>query len=210
MGSAKKPKKRAHAGVTRHSQADRIAKFIEAMLQNGGNQTAAAESAGYTPGRAAEQAGWRLMKNKQVVTALEARRAGELERAQAATGVSIERTLRELGRICYFDPRKLFDDKGNLKPVHELDDETAAAIAQVEQFEEFQGRGEDRELVGYTKKVKIFDKNPAIDKAMKHLGLFEADNKQKPATTVQVGVLTVPAEALNFEKVRARALKHPV
>ena len=207
MGSAKR-RGRTKAGTSKAARAEKERLFVEAMIQNGGNATQAAVAAGYTPGSAAEKAGWRLSKDVRVATALEHRRAAELERAQEATGVSIERTLRELGRICYFDPRKLFDDKGNLKPVHELDAETAAAIAQVEQFEEFQGRGEDRELVGYTKKVKVFDKNPAIDKAMKHLGLFEADNKQKPSTTVQVGVLTVPAEALNFDKVRARALKH--
>jgi hypothetical protein len=39
-------------------------------------------------------------------------------------------------------------------------------------------RGKDRRLIGYTKKLKLWDKNAALDKAAKHLGLYERDNAQ--------------------------------
>ena len=46
-------------------------------------------------------------------------------------------------------------------------------------LEEYEGSGEDRRLVGHVKKYKVTEKTSAIDKLMKHLGLFEKDNEQK-------------------------------
>jgi hypothetical protein len=34
-------------------------------------------------------------------------------------------------------------------------------------------------VIGLTKRVEFFDKNAALEKAMKHLGLYERDNSQK-------------------------------
>jgi hypothetical protein len=45
--------------------------------------------------------------------------------------------------------------------------------------EEFEGRGKNWKLVGYTKKIRFWDKNAAIDKAMRQLGQFERDNTQR-------------------------------
>jgi phage terminase small subunit len=78
-------------------------------------------------------------------------------------------------------------------PVHELDDETAAAIASVEVREEFEGQGEGRKLVGYTKKIRFWDKPAAINMAMKHLGLFERDNSQR-RENLAIQVVLVDAE----------------
>ena len=79
----------------------------------------------------------------------------------------------------YFDPRKLLNDDGSPKPITELDDDTAACLAGLDIQEVYEGSGADRVFVGYVKKYKIADKNSALDKAMKHLGLFEKDNAQK-------------------------------
>ena len=40
--------------------------------------------------------------------------------------------LREIARIALFDPGGIVDDKGRLKSLHELDDETAAGVATFE------------------------------------------------------------------------------
>jgi len=93
--------------------------------------------------------------------------------------LTTESVLRSLAQAVHFDPRKLYDEHGNLKPITELDDDTAMALSGVEVMEEFAGRGEKRELVGYTKKVKWLDKNAARDQAMKHLGMFREDNNQR-------------------------------
>ena len=92
--------------------------------------------------------------------------------------LTTESVLRSLAQAVHFDPRKLYDEHGNLKPITELDDDTAMALSGVEVMEEFAGRGEKRELMGYTKKVKWLDKNAARDQAMKHLGMFREDNNQ--------------------------------
>lgn len=177
---AKKAKAKAKTKASASKQrAARVAIWIEAMVTNGGNATQAAVSAGYKPGDAAKKAGYRLSTDVHVAKALEARRAEALAKAQEITGISVERTLKELGRIAYFDVRRLYREDGSLKPIHEWDDDCAAAVAAIDQVEEFAGKGEDRALIGYTKKVRVFDKNSAIEKAMKHLGLFEKDNRQK-------------------------------
>lgn len=99
------------------------------------------------------------------------------ERSQR-TEITADRVLREVARIGLSDVRRLFTKTGTMKPIHELDDDTAAAVASVEVMEEFSGRGEDRVLVGHVKKIKLWDKNSAAEKLMKHLGLFEKDNAQ--------------------------------
>ena len=68
--------------------------------------------------------------------------------------------------------------------------ETAAAISSVEVREEFEGQGESRKLVGYTKKIKFWDKTAAINMAMRHLGQFERDNSQRmPNLAIQVNLV---------------------
>jgi phage terminase small subunit len=74
-----------------------------------------------------------------------------------------------------------------------LDDETAAAIASIEVREEFEGHGEGRRLVGYTKKIRFWDKTAAISMAMKHLGLFERHNvQQQPNVNLQINIVGSP------------------
>lgn len=102
-----------------------------------------------------------------------------LRPAMKRLDVSIERTLNEAARLAFFDVRKLFDAEGNPLPVTSLDDDTAAAIAGLEVLEQYEGAGADRKLAGYVKKYKLADKNAAIDKLMKHLGMFAKDNEQK-------------------------------
>jgi hypothetical protein len=62
-------------------------------------------------------------------------------------------------------------------PVHELDEETALAIASIEHVA-LTGTGENGKPRGYTRKVKFWDKPSAINMVMRHLGLFEKDNAQ--------------------------------
>lgn len=108
--------------------------------------------------------------------------AAEVAKRMAKRANKIELTadnvLREIARVALSDTRKLYREDGTLKRPDEWDDDTAAAVAGVEVLEEFEGRGESRELIGHTKKLKLWDKNAALDKAAKHLGLYERDNAQ--------------------------------
>lgn len=117
----------------------------------------------------------RLLDNPKVSLRLK-----ELRERIAGLGIaSAERTLLEATRIALFDPRNLFFDDGTPKPITALDDDTAAALAGLDVVEEFEGSGEDRKFVGYTKKYKVADKNSALEKLFKHHGLYERDNQQK-------------------------------
>ena len=107
-------------------------------------------------------------------------RVTELRERITSTGIaSAERVLLEATRLATFDPRKLFFDDGTPKPITALDDDTAAALAGLDVLEEFEGSGDERRFVGYTKKYKVADKNSALEKLFKHHGLYERDNQQK-------------------------------
>jgi phage terminase small subunit len=85
-----------------------------------------------------------------------------------AADISAERILREMARIAFFDPRKLYNEDGGFKDPSEWDDDTAAVIASLEVVQEFSGKGEDRELDGLLKKVKLWDKGKHLEMLAKH------------------------------------------
>lgn len=72
-----------------------------------------------------------------------------------------------------------YDDNGNIKPTSEWTDDMKHAAASLKTFEEFEGRGEDREHVGDVRELKLWDKNSALERLFKYFGMFERDNKQK-------------------------------
>lgn len=131
------------------------------------NAKQAAIRAGYSA-KTAESQGSRLLSNAKVSEAIQAAK----EARSARTRITQDRVLQELARLAFFDVRRLYREDGSLKEPHELDDDTAAAVAQLESLEEFSGSGEDRELIGHTKKVKTFSKDSALSLAMRHLGML--------------------------------------
>lgn len=172
--SKKAPPGKTKPGQRKVSVEQRRALFIEAFLSNGENATQAALAAGFSASSAASQ-GSRLLKNDKVSQEIARRRSEVLESAELTT----EGVLRSLRQALFFDPRKLYREDGSLKPITELDDDTAQALSGFEVLEEYAGRGEDRALAGFTKKVKWLDKNAAREQAAKVLGLYARDNHQK-------------------------------
>lgn len=166
-------KKRIKAGTSKAAAEVRRRKFRAEYLRNGGNGYQAAVAAGYKPGRGAEKAAERLSGEVGFKDAI----SQAAEQAWKIAGLDLNRTLREVARVAYSDPRKFYDKDGNLIPVNKLDDDTAATVASVE-VEQIRKRGR---IVGKTVKLKHWDKNAALEKAMKYHGLYEKDNRQKPA-----------------------------
>lgn len=95
-----------------------------------------------------------------------------LEERQKRVHVTQDWVIEELAKIAGFDPRKLFDDQGGVKPVSEWDDSTAASISDFQAAELFGGEGEDRQAIGLVKKISTRDKVKALELLGKHLGLF--------------------------------------
>jgi hypothetical protein len=83
-----------------------------------------------------------------------------------------EEVLHQLRRLGLSDIRELFNEDGGLKNIKELADDVASAVASVEVFEEFEGRGAERRQIGWTKKVKFWDKPKALELLMKNLNLI--------------------------------------
>lgn len=126
------------------------------------NATQAAVRAGYSEKTAYSQ-GQRLLKNVEVQTAITQANEKRSERTQ----ITADQVVHELARVGLGDVRKLFTADGQLRPPHELDQDTAAMVASIE----FSG-AEGSETV---KKVRLWDKTSALDKLMKHLGAYAPD-----------------------------------
>lgn len=133
------------------------------------NATAAYKRAGYKgKGDAAHNAASRILQRPEVQAYLTQRRT-ELA---AKFEVTTEEVVRRLAFMALGDIRELFDGMGNLKPMSELTPEQASLIQGIETFEEYQGRGEDRQPVGMTRKVKLVSRLDAAKTLGMHLGMF--------------------------------------
>lgn len=97
-----------------------------------------------------------------------------------------DRVMQEMGRLAFVDIRKAFDKEGKPKPIQELDDDTAAAIAGIEvEVETSRTRkinedGEDegdqiQTEIARTHKFKMVDKQGALVSLARHLGMFDKD-----------------------------------
>lgn len=131
------------------------------------NGTQAAIRAGYSEKAAKEQAS-RLLTKANVLQLIDALQAKVAEKA----GVDSEQVLRELSRVGYSDLRDLYNEDGTVKHPKDWPEHLARAIASIEVEELFEGSGADRTWIGYTKKVKLWNKGQALDLLGKHKALF--------------------------------------
>lgn len=120
------------------------------------------------------------MLNKPKVAA----RIQELRAAVAEKAVVSEvLVLAEAARIGLSDIGNLFDDDNNLLDIKKMSAAARAAVAGID-IEEEKTEITNKDGVTTTtrsrvKKVKLWDKNSALEKLMKYLGSFEQDNKQR-------------------------------
>lgn len=133
----------------------------------------AAKRAGFTPAYAST-----LLAIPEVRAEIEELEAEILFEARRKAGVSLHRTLAELAKLAYFDPGKLFNEDGSPKGIHELAPAERAAIQGIEVEERWEGRGEERQFVGFVRKIKIANKQQALETLLRHLGGFKEDNNQ--------------------------------
>lgn len=142
----------------------RRTRFVREYLKEF-NATKAAIAAGYSE-KGASVTGSRLLADPRISAEVEAANDKINNRLQ----LTVERVREEIARIAYCDPRKFFNDNGSLKAISELDEDSARAMAGIDCTELFEGTGEDRAQVGYMKKLKLWDKNKALELASRHLG----------------------------------------
>ena len=145
--------------------ADRRARFVQEYCIDL-NATQAAIRAGYAPKAAKVQAS-RLLTNVTVRAEIDARLAAKARENDITT----DRVLKEISRIAFCDPRRLFAEGGALKAIHDLDDDAAAALSSVETREI--GGGEDSPVIT-VRKIKLVSKAQALSQAMAYLGMHKS------------------------------------
>lgn len=127
----------------------------------------AAIRAGYSSGGARVRASI-LLTNENVCTKIRQLNNESL----SSVKIDAETVLSELLKIATSDIRCLFDEKGAILKPDLWPDNIARCVSsiQVEELEEYiDGQ---KTFVGYTKKIKLWDKNRALEKLAKHLGLL--------------------------------------
>jgi len=121
------------------------------------NATQAAIRAGYSS-RTANRQGSRLLGNREILAAIQARMAKRSERLE----ISGDQVLVAVAEVAGSDPRQLFDETGKLRPMKDWPDGLARAVEAIE----FDGDGK-------LKRVRLAPKTPALALLMRHLGLIK-------------------------------------
>lgn len=136
-------------------------------VAGGATADEAYEAAGYRPNRGNAA---RLKANENI----RARVAEIIDRGAQRAEITVERTLAELGRVGFSDIRKAFTPGGSLLPPEEWDDDFAASVAGVEVVTRPTGEKDENGLtvVEHVHKFRLWDKNSALEKIAKHLGMF--------------------------------------
>lgn len=89
---------------------------------------------------------------------------------------TIDKLVQTLAGMVDFDPASMFDEEtGAMLDVRKMPLSTRKLISQFDVDEI--GFGEN--VIGTTKKVRLYNKLDAVEKLMKHLGGYEKDNFQK-------------------------------
>lgn len=146
--------------------------------------------AGYKArGNSAAASASRLLARPEVGAYL-AKRKSELS---AETGLSLLRVTQELKAIALFDPRRLYDESGVMLSPSAWPDDVAAAIAGVDVVEISEQRNGRKVRVGQTKKLNLWNKLDAIEKALKLLDAYPTKKDDQSKTTI-VGVVVLPAK----------------
>lgn len=149
---------------------DKYKTFVDEYLIDFHGEKAAVR-AGYAPKSARSQASKMLAlpKVQKYLKKKQNKIANKLE-------ITAERVLQELGRVAFSDVRNLFDDNGAMKPIQSMDRKTTASLAGIEITTSQSEPDKDGTIVvEHTYKIKQWDKNSALEKLAKHLGMFKED-----------------------------------
>ena len=121
----------------------------------------------------------RLSADRKVSARIQGLTDARRQRIDQEFGLTLNTWARQVARIGFADIRKIVDERGNLRPLQDLDDDTAQAIQGVKVSRlRTTVSGETREeetIIEY----KLATKAPLLDQLGKFLGAFKKDNEQK-------------------------------
>ena len=110
----------------------------------------------------------RLLASPKIQAALAAKQAQRVEKAD----LSAARVLEELRRLAFIDPKELFDESGNLLPIHEMSPEARACIAGFEVARSNLDKTDGKRSEEWLHKIKQYDKTKALEMLAKHFKLL--------------------------------------
>lgn len=139
------------------------------------NANDAAKKAGFSSSVAASKA-YQWVSNGKVKPHVYSAVQAAIRNRETRTEITQDRVLKELARIGFSDLRGLIDDDGGIKPPSEWTDDVAASVSSLEIVQS----GEGAQL----HKIRTYDKNQALEKLAKHLGLYEGDGGK--GTNIQI------------------------
>lgn len=165
--------------------------FVEQYLLNP-DATKAALAAGYSK-RTAHSIGHENLSKPKIQAALDEARAERSERVK----VDADYVLRRLVEIDQLDVADIFTDEGEIKPIRDWPKAWRQYLSGMDVAEMFEGRGDDREMIGLLKKIKWPDKVKNLELIGKHV--------QVQAWREQIGLeVTDRASALKRARERAK------
>jgi phage terminase small subunit len=133
------------------------------------NATQAAIRAGYSPA-VAGQIGYRLLKNAQIATFIADLQDERAERVN----FTADEVLRELAAIVRSNILDyVMTDQGTLELANGASPDAMKAVASIKRKTRRYKDEEGTEVVEHDIEYRLWDKNAAIEKAMKHLGLLK-------------------------------------
>lgn len=193
--AAKPPAREAYEQLT-----NRQRRFVDMIVQ-GKKRAEAVRAIGYKGDRP-EDAAYKMLQRPLIRQAVAERDAMWME----AVDVSKAMIATELGRVAFFDPRRMFDDAGNLKPIHELDDATAAVVQSVEVHEEYDDpkEGEARKATGRVARVKVAGKVEAL-RELAAIYRMKGDESATPAGAVGPGLTVIVQQGVQVVQAPAQA-----
>jgi phage terminase small subunit len=127
------------------------------------NGTKAAERAGYSKDTAQEQAS-RLLSNVIISAEVSRLMDDKISRAKATA----DTVLANIYKISEVDVGDAFDKNGALLAIRQIPKDLRKIISSIETFEEFAEVGGKKVLIGYTRKVKLWSKDKALELLAKH------------------------------------------
>lgn len=130
------------------------------------NATQAAIRAEYSAKTAQVQSS-RLLSNVMVQDYITELKSLRSER----TAINADYVLNRHHDIDQLDVLDILDDNHGLKPIREWPKAWRISVSGIEISELFEGRGEDREHIGFLKKIKFPDKIKNLELLGKHVGV---------------------------------------
>ncbi|HIC8879243.1 TPA: terminase small subunit [Acinetobacter baumannii] len=156
-------------------------------------KTLSAQEAGKAVGFKTRQHAWDVLQREEVEERIAYLNGQRIKRVD----VDADYVLKRLVEIDQMDVLDIMDDNYAFKPIGEWPPIWRQYVSNIENIEEFDGRGDDKTQVGWLKKIKWPDKVKNLELLGKHIavGAFKESVEHKHSGSVDLK--SVPDDALD-------------